>query len=216
MAAPERRSAPQEANLALIWGPRAEPAIDDEVALAAFMDDAAQTFAHRAVEGYTRARARRDPDALLARPDIAGLVERASAEAFPIALTLVAETVESALVPQAYDRVAQLRGLIAVAQVTFARRPEPAAMTASAWTTARAELVRWLGNATRHPPRTTDAIVEPFVGPLLALMPIHDDLGRDDFPLLRAALREDLARVRERFAARVNAPTLAKALAGRA
>ena len=56
---------------------------------------------------------------------------------------------------------------------------------------------------------------DSLVGPMLAVMPIHDDLGRDDFPLLRGAMRTALAAVRERFLASVNAPALAKALAAR-
>ena len=190
--------------------------IDGREALVAFLDEEAQAFARGAVEGYTRARAKVDADVLLARPDVAALLARAAAEAYPFALTLLAEVAESVHAPLAYDRAAERHGLIAAAVAAFGRRAVPAPGTADAWNLGRAEMVRWLGNPSRQAARTTEEIVEPFVGSLLALMPIHDLLGRDDFRQLRGALRVALAGAHERFAARVNASALAKTLTARA
>lgn len=200
--------------MALFGGIRG-PAIDDRDTLVVFLDEQAEAFARSVVDDYTRARARRDPEGLLARPAMAAVLATARAEAFPIALTLVAEAIEAALAPQAYDRAAQLHGLIGVAQAAFDRRPPSPAVTASAWNAARAGVVRWLGAIMLRLPKTTDEMSDSLVGPMLAVMPIHDDLGRDDFPLLRGAMRAGLAAVRERFLASVNAPALAKALAAR-
>jgi hypothetical protein len=206
--------------VALFGGIRRGSALDDREALADFMDEEAEAFARSAVDDYARVRARQDADGLFAQPAFAAMLAKARAEAYPIALILVAETVEAALAPQAYDRAAQLHGLIAVAQAAFDRRPPPPPLTASAWNAARGEIVRWLSEVTLHPlrnpPKTTNEIVEAFAGPMLALMPIHDGLGRDDFPLLRGAMRATLAAIRERFMTAVNAAALAKALTGRA
>jgi hypothetical protein len=200
--------------VALFGGIRGS-AIDDRDTLVVFLDEEAAAFARSVVDDYTRARARRDPEGLFARPAMAAVLATARAEAFPIALTLVAEAIEAALAPQAYDRAAQLHGLIWVAQAAFDRRPPSPAVTASAWNAARAGIVRWLGAIMLRLPKTTDEMSDSLVGPMLAVMPIHDDLGRDDFPLLRGAMRGGLAAVRERFLASVNAPALAKALAAR-
>jgi len=99
-----------------------------------------------------------------------------------------------------------------VAQAAFDRRGSPPAVALSAWNAARLEIVRWLGEVALHPPKTINEIVEPFAGPMLALMPIHDSLGRDDYPLLRGAMRATLAGIHDRFVAAMNAPALAKAL----
>jgi hypothetical protein len=200
--------------VALFGGIRG-PAIDDRDTLVVFLDEEAEAFARSVVDGYTRARARRDPEGLFARPAMAAVLATARAEAFPIALTLVAEAIEAALAPQAYDRAAQLHGLIGAAQAAFDRRPPSPAVTAPAWSAARAGIVRWLGDIMLRLPKTTDDMSDSLVGPMLAVMPIHDDLGRDDFPLLRGAMRTGLSAVHQRFLASVNAPALAKALAAR-
>ena len=190
--------------------------LDDREALATFIDEEAEAFARSAVDGYTRARARHDAEELFAQAAFAAVLAKARAEAYPIALALAAEAVESALAPQAHDRAAQLHGLIAVAQAAFDRRPAPAPVTPIAWQTARAVVVRTLGEVMLHPPRTTNAIVEPHVGSMLALMPINDRLGRDDYPLLRDAMRSTLAAIHERFMTAVKAPALAAALVEKA
>jgi hypothetical protein len=197
--------------VAVFGAARRKPAIDDAATLAAFMDAEAEALASRAVDDYARARARVDALELFAEPGFAAMLATARAEAFAIALTMVAEMVDSALAPHGADRAVQRRGLIAVARDAFDRRPAPIPLPA--WDTAAVEMARWLGEGARHPPRTTDEIVEPFAASLLALMPIHDALGPDDYPLLRTALRASLAAVRDRFVALMDAPALAAVLA---
>jgi len=201
--------------VALFGGSRRGPAIQDRDALATFMDEQAQAFARGAVENYTRARARQDADTLFDEPDIAGMVEKACAEAYPIALTLIAEMIEGVLAPQAYDRLAQLQGVIAAVQVAFDRRGAPPAVALSAWNAARREVARWLGEVIQYPPKTINEMVEPFAGPMLALMPIHEKLGRDDYALLRDAMRTTLSEIHDKFVKDLNASALAKALTGK-
>ena len=52
-------------------------------------------------------------------------------EAYPIALTMIAETIEAALAPQAEDRAAQRHGLMWVVLKAFDRRPRPDAVGAA-------------------------------------------------------------------------------------
>ena len=200
--------------MALIGADRGAP-IEDRAALAVFIGEEAEAFARGAVDGYTRARVRGDADAVMARPELAAAVTIACGEALPLAFILVAQMVESALAAKARDRAAQLDAVVAVAQAAFDRRPRPPAMTIAAWAAGRAELLRWLGEAASYPPKATNAIVDAFAGPMLALMPIHDALGRDDYPLLRNAMRTALAAVHARFAARAVAPLLAQSLVRR-
>ena len=46
----------------------------------------------------------------------------------------------------------------------------------------------------------------PSRGQLLALMPVHDRLGCDDYALLRSAMRLGLATISDRFLLSVDAP----------
>jgi hypothetical protein len=173
--------------------------IIDRETLAVWMDGEADALASSTVDNYTRARARRDAHTILGRADLADDLARARAEAFPLALILVAQTVDSVLAPQA----------------VFDRRPAPSAVTPAAWAAARAEIAHWLGGLARRPARPTNEIADFFVGPMLGLMPIHDALGPDDFPLLRSAMRNSVAALHARFKASADAPSLAKLLARR-
>jgi hypothetical protein len=187
-------------------------AIEDRATLAAFMDEEAAAFARGAVDDYTRARVQHDPDELFAQPAFAAMLATARAEAYPVALTMIAETIEAALASQAEDRAAQRHGLMWVVLKAFDRRPRPDAVSAPAWDAARAELLRWIGTGMLRLPKTTDAVADSFAGPLLALMPVNDRLGRDDYALLRGAMHTGLAAIAERFAMSANVQSLARAL----
>jgi hypothetical protein len=187
-------------------------AIDDRATLAAFLDEEAAAFARGLVDDYTRARVQHDPDELFAQPAFAAMLATARAEAYPVALTMIAEAIEAALASQAEDRAAQRHGLMWVVLKGFDRRPRPDTVGAPTWDAARAELLRWIGTGMLRLPKTTDAIADSFAAPLLALMPVHDRLGRDDYALLRGAMHADLAAIAERFIVSADAPSLARAL----
>jgi len=187
-------------------------AIDDRATLAAFMDEEATAFAHTLVDGDTRARVRHDPDELFAQPAFAAMLATARGEAYPIALSMIAEAIEGALAPHAEDRAAQQRGLMWVVFKAFDRRPRPDAVGAPAWDAARSKLLRWIGAGMLRLPKTTEAIADSFAGSLVALMPVHDRLGRDDYARLRGALHAGLAAIAERFVMSANVQSLSRAL----
>jgi hypothetical protein len=146
-----------EAHVAWLEADRGT-AIEDRATLAAFMDEEAAAFARGAVDDYTRARVQHDPDELFAQPAFAAMLATARAEAYPVALTMIAETIEAALASQAEDRAAQRHGLMWVVLKAFDRRPRPDAVSAPAWDAARAELLRWIGTGMLRLPKTTDAV----------------------------------------------------------
>jgi hypothetical protein len=176
------------------------------------MDEEAEAFARSAVDAYARARALQEADELFAQPAFAALLAVARAEAYPIALTMIAETIEAVLAPHAEDRAALRRGLMWAVLKAFDRRPRPEAAGTAAWDAARVELLRWVGTVMLRLPKTTDAIADSFAGPLLAVMPVHDRLGRDDYALLRGAMHVSLAAISDRFLVSADGPELAKAL----
>ena len=187
-------------------------AIGDRATLAAFMDEEAEAFARGVVDDYTRARVLHDPDALFAEPAFAAMLATARAEAYPVALCMIAEAIEGALAAHAQDRTAELRGLMWAVFKAFDRRQRPDAVGAPAWDAARAELLHSIGALGHRPPKTNEVIADSFAASLLALMPVHDRLGRDDYARLRAAMHAGLAAIADRFAAAADAAALAPAL----
>lgn len=167
------------------------------------------------VDDYTRARVLHDSDELFAQPAFAAMHATARAEAYPIAPTMIVETVETveaALARETDDRSAYLRGLMWAVLKAFDRRPQPDAVSAPAWDAARAELRRGVGSLMHRRPKITDAIADSYAGQLLALMPVNDRLGRDDYARLRGAMRAGLAAIAERFHLSADVPALARAL----
>ena len=73
--------------------------------------------------------------------------------------------------------------------------------------------MRRTGTVTLRLPKSPEAIADSFAGPLLAMMPLHDRLGRDDCALLRGAMHVGLAAISDRFSGSANVPQLAWALA---
>jgi len=61
--------------------------------------------------------------------------------------------------------------------------------------------------------KSTEKIADSFAAQLLALMPVHDRLGRDDDALLRGAMHLGLATISDRFRPSVDAPALTTVLA---
>lgn len=124
---------------------------------------------------------------------------------------MIAGTVEAALAAQAPDRTTQLQGLVQAVRATFHGRPRPP-RGCGIDVERGARLLRWLGSVMRRLPKTTKEIADSFAGQLLAPMPVHDRLGRDDDALLHGAMHVGLATISHGFLISIDAPALAGAL----
>ncbi len=147
-------------------------------------------LAQTSVRDYCRLRAGKGADALFANAAFAVVLDRAQWEAYPRAIAMVGEVLEAMLRPHAganADLV--LEQLTAIATEAFDRHAVPAAMREVDWRAARVELIRSLGALCERPPLPVELIADAQASWFLAIMPLHEKLGRDDFPALRGRLR---------------------------
>ena len=169
-------------------------------ALADFLDEHATLLAQNCVDEYTKGRAGPVAATLFADAAFGAALERARREAYPIALTMLAQTVEGVLRPHAGDKPADvLRALEGVVLSVFDRHPVPAGLTPQAWLATRDDVLRWLDDLPRRRPKLPADITEPFAPLLLALMPIHDMLHGENFPALQNYLRDALSGLHDEF-----------------
>jgi hypothetical protein len=174
--------------------------IRETEALADFLDERATLLAQNTVDEYTKGRAGPIAATIFADAAFGAALERARREAYPIALTMLAQTVEGALRPHATDMPAEfLRALEGVVLSVFDRHPVPACLTPQAWLATRDDVLRWLDDLPRRRPKLPADITEPFAPLLLAIMPIHDMLRGENFPALQNYLRAALSGIHDEF-----------------
>jgi hypothetical protein len=190
--------------------------IRDHAALGAFIDEQSFHLAQTSVRAYCRRRADGDPDALFACASFASALEKACWEAYPRVLAMVGTIVDAALRPHARDNAqAVMAGLIGTILDNFDRRSVPDVIDDAEWFAARADLGRSLGEISRRPLRSADAVVADQACFYLAIMPLHPRLGADDFPALCGELKRSLRQVQESFAQRASRGSLVYELAAR-
>lgn len=190
--------------------------LQDADALAAFVDGQSHELARAAVHDYCRLRAGEAAAALAADVKFATAAERATWEAYPCVLAMIATLIESALRPHAGDRHVLLHGLSAVMCEGFDRRPVPDVIGELDWRAARADLQRNLNDLARRELKAADAVVLEHASSCLAIMPLHPLLKSDDYAALCALLRQALTHMLDGFTHRANLPALAACLAKRA
>jgi hypothetical protein len=188
--------------------------VRDQSALGAFIDEQSFHVAQTSVQAYCRRRAEGDPGELMACASFAAALERACWEAYPRVLAMVGTIVDAALRPYVRDSAPTvMSGLIATILDNFDRRPVPDVIGDAEWHAARADLERSLGEISRRPLRTADAVVQDHACFYLAIMPLHPKLGADDFPALCDELKQSLQQIQEAFAQRASRGSLVYELA---
>jgi hypothetical protein len=191
--------------------------IIDLASLGAFIDEQATLLAQQTVGDYSQLRAGPDPKVLLADGAIRTALELARFEAYPLALAMVGEATDWVLRSHAgTNEQAVVAGLRKLILAVFDRKGVPRLVGEPAWGAARQEISSSLGELADRPGKPVEAIVEAFAGMFLALMPLHERLGGDDFPALRNALKTTLGDIRDKLVRRADLPVVAAALAANA
>lgn len=182
-------------------------------ALADFLDERAAFLAQNSVDEYIRGRAGPIAATLFADPAFGVALARAYREAYPIALTMLAELVWGVLRPHAPETEAKvLRVLENLVLTVFDRHPVPAGSTAQAWLATRDEAMRWLADLPHRAAKLPANITEPFAPSILAIMPIHDMLRGENFPGLQIYLRAALTELHDEFVRRARPRPLIAAI----
>jgi hypothetical protein len=185
--------------------------------LAAFIGEQAALLADKAVEDYAALRAGADAPAAMADAGLRAALDKARAEASPLALAMVGEMVEGTLRPVAEANEQAVReGLTALALECFDRRPAPNAAADDVRRAARSDVERALADTANRSAKPVAAIADAYASLFLALMPIHEKLGGDDFAALSGMLRTMLTAVRDKLAECAELANLAAQLAAKA
>jgi hypothetical protein len=181
--------------------------------LGALIDAHAAALAQESVEDYSRLRAGAHAEELFAAPPFRAALERAGAEAYPIALAMVGETVEAVLRPQAGEHAhPMLYGLIRLILELFDRKPAPPAIGITGWRAARQDVSRTLIELLRRKAKPVERIAESYTGVFLALMPLHEKLRGENFEALREQLTLAASKVRDEITERADVPRLIEQL----
>jgi hypothetical protein len=162
---------------------------------------------------YSRARAGHYAKVLFNEEGFNAAIEKSRWQAYPVALSMVAEMVEGTLRPHVGgDRLALVDGLERLVLAVFDRYPVPAAIGGADWAAMRDDVVRRLRAVTLHPPKPPRDIPVQFAETYFAMMPIHEKLRGADFPTLRNYLRVTLTNIHDELSKRLDAPAVAQAL----
>jgi hypothetical protein len=187
--------------------------IRDLDGLAAFIDQNAAFLVQKGIYEYSRARAGHYAKVLFSEPLFRETIEKSRWGAFPLGLAMLAEVVEGVLRRHASsERQITLEALSSLVLSIFDRYPVPAALGASEWRDARAELERRLGLIGIHGVKSAKDIPEPFVEAYFSFIPIEKKLRKSEFPTIRNYLRVSLCNIHEEFSRRADAPALAATL----
>ena len=193
---------------------RKPPPITDLGALADFIDERAAFLVQKCVFEYSRARTGTMSQKLFKEKGFLDAVDASRWLGYPIGLVDVSEAVLStlrddgtAVGPDAID------GLIRTAQSVTARYPVPAGFESDFWEKARTAVADRLKRASLAPPRLVKDIPKDTAQEFFDNLPIHPELRKNDFLLIRNTLCANLCRISDDLSQRLDRPALVAALA---
>jgi hypothetical protein len=200
---------------AIVSGLFRKPApVANVVALADFIDERAAFVVQKCVFEYARARSGTMSQKLFKEQGFRDAVEAARWINYPIGLVDVAEAVLSTLRddgttvgPDAVE------GLIRTAEVPTRRYPVPEGFPADFWETTRTKVAERLKRASLAPPRLVKDIPKDTARAFFDNLPIHPELRKNDFDLIRNTLAVNLCRASDDLSQRLDKPALLTSLA---
>lgn len=193
---------------------RKPPPIANVAALADFIDERAAFTVQKCVFEYARARSGTMSQKLFKEQAFRDAVDASRWLGYPIGLVDVSEAVLStlrddgtAVGPDAVE------GLIRTAQSVTRRYPVPEGFEPDFWEAARAAVEERLRRASLAPPRFVKDIPKDTARAFFDILPIHPEVRKNDFELIRNTLCANLCRVSDDLAQRLDRPALVRALA---
>lgn len=189
---------------------RRPPPVADAAALEEFIDQRAAFLTQKAAFEYSRARAGVMWQKLFKEVGFREAVDTSRWRSFPYAVGNVTEMVEGVLRPRASGRESELlASLTQVSRAVFHRYPVPAGEPARFWADAGEWLEGRLAPIQSAPPKPVKDIPLPTSREVFDLLPIHESLRGEDYPLMRNHLRTHLCRMYEDFVQRAELEALA-------
>jgi hypothetical protein len=178
-----------------------------------FLDGHAAFLVNRAFYEYARARSGVLSIDLLKEKPFQDAVEAGRWRAFPLTVGNVAELVEGRLRSAARGREAALVEAVAAAALgVMARYPLPTGFAPEFWEEARASVERRVRLAALAAPKPAQDIVHATFPEMFDCVPLHPDVRKHDFDVVKNSVRGMMLNVAERFDRQADVPALAAAL----
>jgi len=192
---------------------RKRPRAADWAGLEDFVARNASFIVNRTMYEYARARAGLFAEKLFREPEFQAAIEANRWKAFPIGVGVVAELSEGRLRPHCRDReLALVEAMVQLAGRVVGRYPVPPGQTPEEWDGARDAMQLRLRHAGLAAPKAPQDVPDATFPELFALMPIHPDLMKLDFEVVRNNMRGTMFRIADSFAAEVDAAAVAARL----
>lgn len=188
--------------------------IDTAEALERFMDSRAAFLAQKCVVEYCRARSGILWQKLFKEQPFQAALHESRWITYSITYCDISEMMEGLL----RDRLdgppgALQRGLLAMAERTFARHGLPAGAPGDFWDKALERMERRLAAARLHEPKPVRNIPKTDMDEVFANLPIHESLRGHDYQLVQNHLRTNIVRIYEDFLDAADLDRLAEAVA---
>lgn len=186
---------------------RQKPPIDTREKLIEFLDTRSAFLIQKNIFDYARARSGPYFSQIVKEAAFQQSVEVSRWTGYPTGLAALAEIVRGILFNET-DRKPLNDAVSSAALAAFDKYPAPEALGAEVWKTARETLIERLANIDSHPPKFAKDVILPYAQVLYDSQPIHEELRKNDFEMIRAQLRINLVTMHEEFEKRVNKSAL--------
>jgi len=186
---------------------RRKPPVDTREKLIEFLDTRAAFLIQKNIFDYARARSGPYFSQIIKEQAFKDSVEVSRWTGYPTGLAALAEIVRGILFDHA-DRKPLNDAVASAALAAFDTYPVPAALGEETWKKARETLVERLALVNSHPPKFAKDVILPYAQVLYDSQPIHEELRKNDFEMIRAQLRINLVTMHDEFSSRVHKAAL--------
>jgi hypothetical protein len=191
----------------LDWLRRADP-IADRAALVEFIDTRAAYLVQKSIYDFAHACAGMAFSRLMQEPDFVEAMDQSRWSAYPLGLSVIAETVHGVLRPVAKGAMPLAEALREATFDAFDQHPVPPMLKAEAWAGERMELGRRVIGIALHPSKAVKDIPFAVSEQLYRNLPIHAEIRGDDREIVVNHLRTNLIRIHDDFSRRADVKEL--------
>jgi hypothetical protein len=188
------------------------PAIADRAALVEFVDTRSAFLVQKSIFDFAHACTGMAFAGLMQEPDFVAAMDQSRWRAYPLGLSMIAETVHGVLLPAAAGAMPLAEAMREVAFDAFDNHRTQSVMDPQAWTNARVDLGRRVVGIALHPPKAVKDIPVAVFEHFYANLPIIAKIRGDDREIIGNHLRLNLLRIYEDFSARADVEALVFAL----
>jgi len=184
-----------------------KPPIDTRDKLIEFIDTRSAFLIQKNIFDYARARSGPYFSHIIKEDAFKHAVEVARWSGYPTGLAALAELVRGVLFHDA-DRKPLNDAVSSAALAAFDKYPVPEVLGEETWKKARETLIDRLGLIDSHPPKYAKDVILPYAQILYDSQPIHEELRKNDFEMIKAQLRINMVTMHDEFESRVNKAAL--------